>query len=116
MSNINVNDIIKKLKEGKLDDPNSLSGDLIILSASLMTAYNFDTDAEIAYAKKWTDLKLEFADFSDKRIDMLVKGSEEYKILRQAKASIKTMEEVIRALKKRLQNMDTERREIQNYG
>ena len=110
-----VNEIIEKLKSGKLDDPNSLSEDLIMLSASLMTAYGFDTDSEIAYAKKWEEIKLANPEFSDKRVDMKVKLTEEYKFLRQAKASIKTCEEVIRALKKRLQNLDSERRELQNY-
>lgn len=112
---ISVNSIIQKLKDGQLDNPSELADDLIRLSASLMTAFAFETDSDIAYAKKWEAVKLKNPEFSDKRVDNMLKLTEEYKFLKQAKASIKTMEEVIRALKKKLTNLDTERRELQQY-
>jgi len=54
-----INEIINELRDDKLkENPNQLSQYLVILSASMNEAGNFELDAEMDYAKVWEELKL----------------------------------------------------------
>lgn len=114
-SKTSVNEIISQLKRGELDVPAELANQLVILSASLNTAGNFELDAEIEYAKKWEEIKLSDDSLTDKMTEMKAKQTEEYKSYKQMYIANKTLQEVIRAIKKKLANLETERREGQNY-
>lgn len=113
MEVLKVNDIIQKLKQGELDNPGELSNYLVILSASLNTAGQFALDARINFASKWAELRPNCK--TDKECDMKIMATEEYKDMELAKIAIKTTEETIRALKKKLSNLQFEMSEGQNY-
>ena len=112
--NLKVNDIITRLKNGELDSPNLLADYLVILSASLYSAGGFELDADIAYAKKWEEIKLS-GEMTDKLAEAKAKQTEEYKNWKQAVIANKTILETIRSLKKKLQNLSDERLSGQNY-
>lgn len=113
---ISVNEIVKALKEGKLDSPDELSKYLVILSAQLDTAADMELLAEIEYAKVWKITKLEEDKRTDKMTEMMCKASPEYLVWQRARNTIKTMEQCIMSLKKRLANITTEYNIGQNYG
>ena len=96
-----VNDIVKKLIDGNCDDPNELSKDLLILSANMYNAGQEITKSEIKYAEKWIQERSKYK--TDKETDLAMKASEEYQKLEQNKNAYKTMLEIIRSAKKRLQ-------------
>ena len=97
---ITVDEIVKKLQSGMSENPDELSRYLIVLSAKLFQASSLETKAEIEYVKKWQELKQ--PEDSDKKTDMLAKGTDEYIKWRGAVATGRTMLEMIRAIKKRL--------------
>ena len=111
---ISVNEIVKALKEGKLDSPDELSKYLVILSAQLDTAGNLELLAEIEYAKIWKDIK-ESDDRTDKMTDMMSKAEPEYKEWQKARNTTKTMIQMIQSIKKRLANLTAEYQSGQNY-
>jgi len=111
---LKVNDIITKLQKGELDSPNLLADYLVILSASLNTAGNFELEAEIAYAKKWEEIKLS-GEMTDRMAEAKAKQTEEYRSWQQMRIANKTILETIRALKKKLQNLQAEFQSGQNY-
>lgn len=111
---MNVNEIIKKLKAGELDNPNELSNFLVILSASLFEAGEFETEAEIEYSKKWAEIKNE--DYTDKMTDALAKQTDEYRIWQKMRNSQKCLIETIRSLKKKLANLQDEYKSGMNYN
>lgn len=111
---LKVNDIIDKLKKGELDNPGELADYLVILSASLNTAGNFELEAEINWAKKWEELK-SFCK-TDKECDMKVKQTEEYQLWQEMRIANKTLIQTIMSLKKKLQHLTEEYRSGQNYG
>ena len=111
---IKVNDIIKKLKNEELEAPPVLADYLVKLSASLFEANEFETEAEIEYAKKWAEIKT-LDDHTDKMTDALAKQTEEYRLWRKMKNSNTAIVECIRALKHKLKNLQTEMSEGQNY-
>ena len=110
-----VNEIIHKLKKGELEDPNTLSEYLVVLSANLNVAGNFELDAEVNYAAKWEEIKLSSEDLTDKLTDAKAKQTPEYKEWQRMKIANRTVLECIRALKKRLQNLSDELKSGQNY-
>ncbi len=110
---IKYNRIITKLKNGELDNPSELANFLVILSASLNTAGQFALDGRITFAAKWAEMRKDCK--SDKECDMRTMLTEEYKDMELAKIAVKTLEETIRALKKKLSNLQFEMREGQNY-
>jgi len=110
---ITANDIIQKLKEGKLDSPGELSDYLVKLSAYLFDAAEYETEAEIEYMKKWAEIKAN--EHTDKLTDALTKQTEEYRLYKKMKNSKDSITEVIRALKHKLKNLQTELSEFQNY-
>jgi len=62
-----INEIINELRDDKLkENPNQLSQYLVILSASMNEAGNFELDAEMDYAKVWEELKLSQEKITDK--------------------------------------------------
>jgi len=110
-----VNEIVTKLKSGELDSPDELSKYLVVLSAQMDTAGNLELEAEIGYAQKWKELKLEEDKRTDKMTDMMAKGTDEYKQWQRYRIINKTIQECIRSLKKRLANMNIEFQSGQNY-
>jgi len=108
-----INDIIKDLRDGRLDSPNVLADYLVKLSASLYDTGMREAEAEILYLKRWAELKLD--DNTDKMTDALSKQSDEYIKYRQLQIITKTTIECIRSLKKKLQNLNDEMASGQNY-
>jgi len=109
-----ANQIIKKLQAGELDNPGDLANYLVILSASLNTAGNFELEAEMEYLKKWEEIKLS-AEMTDKMADAKAKQTDEYRAYKQMQIANKTILETIRSLKKKLANLQMEFSEGQNY-
>lgn len=109
-----VNDIIMKLEKGELEAPPVLANFLVVLSASLFKANNLETEAEMKYLKKWSEIKEE--DHTDKMTDALARQTEEYREYKQLKSAKECIIECIRSLKHKLKNLETEYREGQNYG
>lgn len=104
-----INEIIKELRNDELkENPNKLSEYLVVLSASLNEAGNFELDAEMDYCKVWEKIKLSQEKITDKMVDMKSKQTEEYKQWQQFRIANKTIQEVIRSIKKRLANLNTE--------
>lgn len=104
-----INEIINELRDDKLkENPNQLSEYLVILSASMNEAGNFELDAEMDYAKKWEEIKLSEEKITDKMVDMKCKQTEEYRQWQQFRIANKTIQEVIRSIKKRLANLNVE--------
>jgi len=108
-----INDIIKDLRDGRLDSPNVLADYLVKLSASLYDTGMREAEAEILYLKRWAELKLD--DNTDKMTDALSKQTDEYIKYRQLQIITKTTIECIRSLKKKLQNLNDEMASGQNY-
>ena len=106
MEKIEVNEIIKRLKNGELDNPDELSNFLVVLSASLWTAGNFELDADIACAGKWQEIKPTCK--TDRECDQKIKLTEEYKLWQQTRIANKTTQECIKSLKKKLAQMNFE--------
>ena len=116
-----INEIIKELRDDALkEDPNKLSEYLVVLSASLNEAGNFELDAEMDYAKKWEEIKLNTTDLkgkpiTDKMVEMKAKQTDEYRTWQQFRIANKTICEVIRSIKKRLANLNVEYQSGGNY-
>jgi len=108
-----INDIIKDLRDGRLDSPNVLADYLVKLSASLYDTGMREAEAEILYLKRWAELKLD--DNTDKMTDALSKQTDEYIKYRQLQIITKTTIECIRSLKKKLANLEDEFKSGQNY-
>ena len=108
-----INDIIKDLRDGRLDSPNVLADYLVKLSASLYDTGMREAEAEILYLKRWAELKLD--DNTDKMTDALSKQTDEYITYRQLQIITKTTIECIRSLKKKLANLEDEFKSGQNF-
>jgi hypothetical protein len=108
-----ANEIITKLKNGELDNPNELADYIVILSASINTGGQMELEARIDYARKWKEIR-EVAK-TDKQADMEAMLTPEYKLKEQAMIANRTILETIRALKKKLQNLSDEYKSAQNY-
>lgn len=94
-------DIISLFLEGKLlDHPGQLSEALVILSGHMFNLGTKIIEAEVAYAKKWEELRPNCK--TDKECDIKLKTQPEYTEMEQAKFAYKTTQEVIRSVKKRL--------------
>ena len=113
---LTINEIIKKLRHGELDCPNELSNYLVKLSASLFEAAEFETEAQIEYAKKWQEIKESDTKITDKATDMKALQTDEYRLWQKMKNTQKCLIECIRSLKKKLANMKDEFDSGQNYG
>ena len=113
MKNLTVNEIIKNLKDGKLENPSELADYVVMLSASLFTGGQIELDLDIAYSDMW--MKMRPICKTDKECDIRVKGTQEYRDMQIAKITNKTIIEVIRALKKKLANLNIEFQSGQNY-
>lgn len=114
MPKITSNDIINKLKNGELENPAELANYVVILSASLYTAGNFELEAEIEYMKKWEEIKLS-GEMTDKLADSKAKQTSEYQAYKQAQIANKTIQQTIMALKKKLNSLIVEYQNGQNY-
>jgi|TARA_Y100000310_G_C20669163_1_gene809306 hypothetical protein len=111
-----INEIIKELRNDELkENPAKLSEYLVVLSASLNEAGNFELDAEMDYVKKWEEIKLSEEKMTDKMVDMKSKQTDEYKTWQQFRIANKTIQEVIRSIKKRLASLNNEYHSGQNY-
>ena len=103
---VKIEEIISELRSGNLDDPAKLSNFLVMLSASLMSASNFEAEAEILKNRKWLELKAVLKangkEKTDKEADAEVTQSEEWREWRRMRDANRAILETIRALKKKL--------------
>jgi hypothetical protein len=103
-----TNDIMLKLSTEMINDPNELSEYLVYLTANLWKYGQETVRAEIAYAKKWEKVRMECE--TDGRANIRVKSEPEYEEWKKAQVAEKTILEIIRSLKKRLQSLGDEMR------
>ena len=103
---LKIEEIIQKLRDGNLDNPAELANFLVMLSASLLSASNFETEAKIVYSGKWLELKsvlkTDGKEKSDKMIDMEATQTEEYRNWQKMRNANESIKEAIMALKKKL--------------
>lgn len=90
-----------------IHDPNELSEYLVFVTANLWMYGKKTIEAEGKYAQKWEELRLTHE--TDGRTNMAVKTTYEYQEWRRAQVAEKTLLEIIRSLKKRLQSLSDER-------
>ena len=102
---MNINDIIKELKDGKCDDPKTLCDYKVMISASLYTATEMETDLEVAYIKRWEDIR-NSEDMTDKRADMKSKLTDEWRDWQRARNTNKCLIEVNRSISRKLKNLE----------
>ncbi len=108
---LSVKDIIVKLSGTLVDDPDELSKYLIVLSANMWTYGRDRIDADMAQAKKWSEIRSSNqAVTTDGQADKRIKATEEWRAWQMAIVSEKTVLELIRSLKKRLQSLNDEKR------
>lgn len=101
-----IKDIILKLSSESISNPEILSQYLVLLTSNLWK-YGQDTvDADIAYAKKWQEIRN--TEETDGRATMRAKTTEEYRNFKMAQVSEKTLLEVVRSLKRRLVSISEE--------
>ena len=111
-----INEIIKDLRNDDIkENPNQLSEYLVVLSASMNEAGNFELDAEMDYCKVWEEIKLSQEKITDKMVDMKAHQTDEYKAWQQFRIANKTIQEVIRSIKKRLANLNVEYQSGNNF-
>jgi len=73
-----INEIIKELRNDEIkENPDKLSEYLVVLSASLNEAGNFELDAEMDYARVWEEIKLSNEKITDKMTEMKARQTEE---------------------------------------
>jgi len=108
-----VNEIIKNLKDGKLENPSELADFVVILSASLFTGGQIELDLDITYSEMWSKMRPTCK--TDKECDMRAKGTQEYRDMQIARITNKTIQQTIMALKKKLANLQFEFSQGQNY-
>lgn len=108
-----INEIVKKLQAGEFENPATISDYLVRLSASLNTGGQLELEAEINYAREWQVVRETCK--TDKEAEMKAKLTDAYREMRIAQITNKTIIEVIRALKKKLQNLEIEFGSGQNY-
>jgi len=111
-----VNEIISDLRNDELkENPDQLSQYLVVLSASLNQAGNFELDAEMDYCKVWEEIKLSQEKITDKMVDMKAHQTDEYRTWQQMRIANKTILQTIQSIKKRLANLNMEYHSGQNY-
>ena len=103
---VNVKDIILSLSSSKMDDPETLSSYLIVLTANLWSYGKERIEADANQAKKWGELRKECE--TDGQADKKIKSTEEWKNWQLSIVKEKTVLELIRSIKKRLQSMSDE--------
>lgn len=101
-----TNEIMLKLSTQMPDNPDELSRYLVVLTANLWKYGQETVNSEIAYAKKWEEVRLNSE--TDGQANMRIKTFKEYQDWQMAKVSEKTILEIIRSLKKRLSSMTDE--------
>lgn len=107
---LTINDIMLRLSTEIVDDPDTLSKYLVFMTAHLWKYGKKTVEAEIAYAKKWDEIRR--GEETDGRATMLAKMVQEYHDWQMAKVNEKTITELIRSIKKRLVSIANE---MQSY-
>ncbi|MDE2015904.1 MAG: hypothetical protein KGI72_05275 [Patescibacteria group bacterium] len=105
-TNISVKSIIAALSSNIIDDPNRLSGYLILLTANLWIYGRDRVEADAKQALKWAELRKECE--TDGQTDKKIKTTDEWEKWQMAVISEKTVLELIRSIKKRLQSIADE--------
>lgn len=100
---IEVKDIIVKLSEQMVDDPNELSKYLIVLTANLWRYGQDRVEKDVLQAKKWGEIRLTCN--TDGQTDKRIKATQEWKDYQMSVITEKTVLELIRSIKKRLQSL-----------
>jgi hypothetical protein len=101
-----TNEIMLKLSTEIINNPNELSEYLVYLTANLWKYGQQTIKAEIEYARKWQAVRQECE--TDGQANMKIKSSPEYESWKGAQVAEKTLLEIIRSLKKRLQTLGDE--------
>lgn len=104
--NIEVKDIIAKLSDHMIDDPNDLSKYLVVLTANLWRYGKDKVERDVSQSQRWSEIRLECK--TDGQADKRIKATEEWKEWQMAIIKEKTVLELIRSLKKRLQSLGDE--------
>jgi hypothetical protein len=102
-----LNDIIKILLEGKTDDPDILSDYLLQFTANMYFISKDATEAEVAYAKKWTEKRANYS--SDRQCEMALKAEPEWIQMQNRRSAEKMAKEMVMSLKKKLQILSDKR-------
>lgn len=95
-----------KLSTELINDPNQLSEYLVYLTANLWKYGQATVEAEIAYARKWEEIRP--ACETDGQANIHIKGHPEYEAWKKSQIAEKTLIEIIRSIKKRLQTLGDE--------
>jgi len=108
---ITASEIIGKYQNSTLEEiseetPAVISAEIVLLSAKLHEAASLELNAEQALSRKWAELRSETE--TDGQADKRIKATDEYADYKIASINSKTVIEVIRALKKLLQNKSDE--------
>ena len=103
---IEVKNIISKLSDHIIDNPNELSKYLIILTANLWKYGKDKIEKDVIQSQKWGEIRLECK--TDGQADKRIKATDEWKEWQMAIVKEKTVLELIRSLKKRLQSLGDE--------
>lgn len=102
-----IHDIINEIRT-KLDTitPNQLSDYAVRLSVYMFDISEKATQAEIQYCIDWANIRKEVS--TNGEADKLAKTKESYKTKRILESQVKSIKEIINALKKRLQLLSDE--------
>jgi hypothetical protein len=103
---IEVKDIITKLSDNLIDDPEELSKYLIVLTANLWKYGKMRIEKDIIQSKKWAEIRLTCK--TDKEADIKIKATDEWRDWQISIITEKTVLELIRSIKKRLQSLGDE--------
>ncbi len=99
-------EILQKINEGQIDDPNLISEYITYLSAELIPLGKNELARRIAYASLWSSMRTTRK--SNKECDMAAMGTKEYQAWELTKVKYKGLVELIRGLKKRLFTLSDE--------
>ena len=108
---ITASEIIAKYQSSTLleiseETPAVISAEIVLLSAKLHEAASLELNMEQRLSRKWAELRSETE--TDGQADKRIKATDEYADFKIAQINSKTVIEVIRALKKLLQNKSDE--------
>jgi hypothetical protein len=115
---VTASEIIGKYQNSTLEEisdetPAVISAEIVLLSAKLHEAASLELNAEQALSRKWAELRSETE--TDGQADKRIKATDEYADYKIASINSKTVIEVIRALKKLLQNKSDEFKSCGGY-
>jgi len=107
---LEVKDIIKKLADNTIDNPEEISNYLVIITADSWRYGKDKIEKDILQAKKWAEIRLNCK--TDSQADKMIKTTPEWKDWQMTIITERTIIELIRSLKARLKSFTEE---LKNY-